>query len=403
MEMWKRNLIILFVGQFLVNASMSTVTPFLPLYLQQLGMKDPEEVRLWTSLIFGANLLTAFLFSPVWGKLADRYGCKIMLIRSGFSMALIITLMGFATDHLQLLLLRLFNGMLAGFIPAAIALAATNTPKEKTGYALGILHSGSVAGTICGPLLGGWMADAFGMSAVFSYTGLSIFLATLIVIFGVKEHFEMRKGQVKTSLIEDFRIIISKKPIPALYFSGFMIRFSMVGTLPLIPLYVQELVPSHQNLAFLAGLTTATLGIANMISAPKLGRLGDRLGSHYILIFTVAGAILFSIPQAFIQHLWQFILLRFCTGLCLGGMTPSLHVLLRHHAPEGMESRTYSYSNSALFLGGMSGSIVMGVTASAFGLPMIFLGSAFLLFLNHLWMRWTILPQIPDQQKGKTA
>ncbi|MEW9673066.1 MFS transporter [Ammoniphilus sp. 3BR4] len=127
--MWKRNLIILYVGQFLVNASMSTITPFLPLYLQQLGITDPEEVRLWSSIIFGANLLTAFIISPIWGKLADRYGRKLMLVRSGISMAIIITLMGFATNHIHLLLLRLLNGVMAG-------------------YALGILHSGSVAGTM---------------------------------------------------------------------------------------------------------------------------------------------------------------------------------------------------------------------------------------------------------------
>jgi len=165
MEMWKRNLIILYVGQFLVMAAMSTVTPFLPLYLQQLGITDPEEVRFWSAVIFGANLFTAFIFSPIWGKLADRYGRKVMLVRSGISMAIIITLMGFATNHFQLLLLRLLNGMMAGFIPAAIALTATNTPKERSGYALGILHSGSVGGTICGPLLGGFMADSFGFSA----------------------------------------------------------------------------------------------------------------------------------------------------------------------------------------------------------------------------------------------
>ncbi len=162
------------------------------------GHFAPAELncpRLWTSIIFGANLLTAFIFSPIWGKLADRYGRKLMLVRSGISMAIIITLMGFATNHIYLLLLRLLNGMMAGFIPAAIALTATNTPKEKTGYALGILHAGSVAGTICGPLLGGLLADSFGFSAVFSYTGLCIFAATMMVIFLVKENFEKKKGK----------------------------------------------------------------------------------------------------------------------------------------------------------------------------------------------------------------
>jgi DHA1 family multidrug resistance protein-like MFS transporter len=392
--MWKRNLFILYVGQFLAMASMSSITPFLPLYLQQLGITDPEEVRLWAGIIFGANLLTAFIFAPIWGKLADRYGRKLMLVRSGIGMAITITLMGFATNHIHLLLLRLLNGMMAGFIPAAIALTATNTPKERTGYALGILHSSAVAGTICGPLLGGLLADSFGFSAVFSYTGLSIFTATLIVIFLVKENFEKKGREEKTDFVQDFKKIVSRKPIAHLFVSAFIIRSAMVGTLPFIPLYVQELAPSQENLAFLAGFTTAAMGVANMIAAPKLGKLGDKFGSQYILIFAVFGAILFIVPQAFVQELWQLIVLRFCTGVCLAGMTPSINVLIRHYAPKGMESRTYSYSNSALFLGGLTGSIGMGAIASQFGLPMIFICSAVLLLLNNFWMKWTILAQI---------
>jgi len=137
-----------------------------------------------------------------------------------------------------------------------------------------------------------------------------------------------------------------------------------------------------------------------MITAPQLGKLGDRFGSQYILVYSASGAILFSIPQAFVQELWQFIVLRFCTGVCLGGMTPSINALIRHYAPEGMESRTYSYSNSALFLGGLAGSIGMGAIASQFGLPMIFMCSAVLLLLHNLWVKWTILSEIRLQREA---
>lgn len=152
-------------------SSLSCVTPFLPLYLQQMGLTDPKEVLSWTGLIYAANLVTAFLFSPIWGKLADRYGRKSMLVRSGIGMAVTITLMGFVTSPLQLLILRLINGMMTGFSPAAIAFTATNTPPERSGYALGILHASAVGGTICGPLLGSLLAVHFGFRAVFSSTG----------------------------------------------------------------------------------------------------------------------------------------------------------------------------------------------------------------------------------------
>jgi DHA1 family multidrug resistance protein-like MFS transporter len=394
MERWKKNLLILCVGQFLVMAAMSSIIPFLPLYLQELGITDPAEVRIWAGIIFGANFLTAFIFSPIWGKIADRYGRKMMLVRSGIGMAIVITLMGFATNHIHLLILRLINGTVAGFIPAAIALTATNTPKERVGYALGVLQSGAVAGAICGPLIGGLMADVVGFSAIFSYTGIFIFIATLIVIFFVHETFEKKENEEKTSFIEDFRKIAARKPILSFFMIALVIQLAMLGTLPLIPLFVQELAPNAQYLAFLAGLTGAIMGLANMLSSPQLGKLGDRLGSHYVLIFSILGAAIFTFPQAFVQELWQLITLRFFVGLCLGGMLPSVHSLIRHYAPEGMESRTYGYSNSAIFLGNLLGPIGAGFLASHFGLRSIFIWATVLLLMNVVWIKWILLSKI---------
>lgn len=393
---------ILYVGQFLAMASLSCVTPFLPLYLQDMGMKNHDEVVMWSGLIYGANLLTAFVFAPLWGKLADRYGRKLMIVRSGLGMAITITLMGVATSPVHLLLLRLVNGVLSGFGPAAVALTATNTPKEKSGYALGILHSGSVAGTICGPLLGGLLADEFGFRAVFFSTGGCILVATLIVIFWVKEQFEKSEPtEERTAFGQDFKRIVSQKPIGSLIVSAAIVRTAMIGTLPLIPLYVQLLAPNQENVVVFAGITAAAMGIANMITAPQLGKLGDRIGSHRVFFAAVGGAILFSIPQAFVQHLWQLIVLRFCTGACLGGLMPSFNVLIRHYAPAGMESRTYSYVNCACFLGGLAGSLGMGAIASGFGLPMIFFCSAGLLFITMVWMKWAVYPQIGRVEQVK--
>jgi len=306
-------------------------------------------------------------------------------------MSVTITWMGFVTDHLQLLLLRLLNGAAAGFSPAASALVALDAPRERSGYALGMLHSSSICGTICGPLIGGVCADRFGFAAVFSLLGISIFGATLLVIFLVQETFAAPERQERATFREDFNVIVSRKPLPALFVSAFFIRMATVGTLPLVPLYVQQLVPEQANLAFWAGVTTAAMGIANMLAAPPLGKWSDRCGAQYVLVFAVLGAAVFFVPQAFVQHLWQLIALRFCCGLFLGGMTPSLNVLIRRYAPDGMESRTFSYSNSALILGGMVGSVVMGAVASVCGLAAVFLCSAVILAIDVCWMRQTII------------
>ncbi|MGB8000433.1 MAG: MFS transporter, partial [Anaerobacillus sp.] len=308
MPKWKRNVWILFVSQFLVLGAMTMIMPFLPLYLQELGVEGESQISLWSGIIFGANFLTAFLFSPFWGRLADRHGRKLMVLRSGFGMAVVIILTGFATGPWSLLGLRLLNGIVSGFIPASIALVATNTPKKHVGYALGTLNSGAVAGAICGPLFGGLMAEAFGFRMIFNLTGVCILLAALVVLFLVKEETkpEPTAKKEKSNAIKDFKRVTVHSPMLSLMLVGFLVQFALLGMNPLIPLFVQQLTTGG-NVALFAGIAASVMGVANMMASPKLGKLGDRKGSQHVLYYSLIGAAIFSIPQAFVQDLWQLI------------------------------------------------------------------------------------------------
>lgn len=401
MVRWKRNLLILCIGQFFVMASMSSIVPFLPLYLQELGLTNAKEISFWAGLIFAANFLTAFIFSPIWGKLADKHGRKIMVIRSGIGMAITISLMGVVTSHIQLLFLRLLSGTISGFIPAGIALISTNTPKERMGYALGTLQAGAVAGSIIGPMFGGIMADSLGFQSIFIYTGLTVFIATILVWIFVKEKFEKEEVPVKSSHLQDFKKIIAVKPILAIFGVATIVQLALQGTLPLISVYVQELAPNAEKIAFLAGVTMAVMGLSNMLASPQLGKLSDKYGPSHILFFSVLGAAVFMLPQAFVFNLWQLIILRFLLGLCLGGMLPAINTLVRHYAPKGMESTTFGYSNSAIFLGNLIGPIIAGVIASNFGIRSIFVWAGILLILNAAWVKFAILTKSSSSVKKR--
>ncbi|ADU30873.1 MFS transporter [Evansella cellulosilytica] len=388
---WKRNLYILMVCQFFVMAAMTMIIPFLPLYLQELGVTDSQSVSRWSGIIFGANFLTAFLFSPLWGKLADKHGRKMMLLRSGFGMAIVITLTGFATGPWSLLLLRLLNGMISGFIPAAVALISMSTPKRQVGYALGLLQAGAVAGGICGPLFGGVMADFMGFRMIFYITGITILVAAFVVLFFVKENFEKKETRVKTNTMQDFKKIASTSPLMALFLVFFVVQCALIGINPLLSLYVQELTQA-QNLAFYAGLAMSVMGLANMSASPLLGRVSDKKGAHYVLLGALIFAAVITLPQAFVQSYWQLIAFRFLLGLCLGGLLPSINSLIRHLAPEGMESRTFGFSNSFMYLGTMLGPILGGWLASFAGIRSLFIASAILLLLNVMIVKIKVVP-----------
>lgn len=393
MARWKINLMVLWFGQFMVLSGMTMVIPFLPLYMQELGVTDEKSISVWAGLVFASNFATAFFFQPLWGKIADRYGRKMMLLRSGIGMAICITLMGFSTSVWHLLLLRMLNGTVSGFVPAATALVSTNTPRERIGFAMGVLQSGAVGGTILGPVVGGLLAGWIGFRNIFYVTGGLVLLAALLAGLVVKERFDRKKAasQPKASIYQGFLQIKSIPQLPALFAVTVMIQFAVLGTMPQMPLYIQQMHGNIDLLAFYAGLVGAVTGFSNMMFSPILGRLGDRVGSERVLAFCMIGAAIAFIPHVFVHNIWQLLLARFFLGIFIGGMLPSVNALLRTYTPDGMESRAYSFNTSALALGNFSGPIIFGLLIGWIGMSPVFLFSSVLLLINFFWVKRTLM------------
>jgi MFS family permease len=381
--------LILCFGQFFVMAGMTMVLPFLALYIQELGIHDPQQVSIWTGIIFGINFLSSFLFQPIWGRMADRIGRKIMLLRSAFGMAILICLMGLATSVWQLLILRILNGMISGFNPAAIALTSAATPKERIGFAMGSLQAAGVAGLIIGPLFGGLMAEHFNsFRPIFFITGGMLALAALLMLLLIRESFDKKAAgqQEQQSIFKNFSNLLKLRGMGSLFTMTFILQFALFSSLPMIALFVQEITDHSERVVFYAGLVGAITGVANLIASPILGWLGDRVGHKYILIGSLIGAIVTLIPQAFIQHFWLFLILRFIFGIFIGGLLPSVNALIRFITPQGMESRAYGFNSSFLSLGNFFGPIIGGVFVAFIGIHEVFLLSAVLLLVNLIWL-----------------
>ena len=144
---WQRNLWAIWFAELTSIVGFTVVMPILPLYIPQLGITDPQAVTFWAGAIFSAQAVTMAIMSPVWGMLADRYGRKLMVQRAMFSGAAVIGLMGFATSVQQLVLLRALQGALTGTVTAANTLVASTTPRERTGYAMGMSRATPMGGS----------------------------------------------------------------------------------------------------------------------------------------------------------------------------------------------------------------------------------------------------------------
>lgn len=379
MMYWKRSLWILWPANFLIAAGMSLIIPFLPLYIEQLGVHQIQNVEHWTGWIFSAQFITSFLFQPLWGSLADRYGRKVMLIRSAIGMGIVTALMGFVTSPGELLALRLINGLFSGFISMSISLQASITPDQEAGKSLGTLQTGQIVGTLIGPLIGGALSEIVGFEGVFFVTGGLILMAGLVVLFFIKEDTPSKKKR-ETTPKKDWR---SLKPLLPVFVAAAITQLAMMSIQPIITLYTRT-VYHGSHLTLIVGLVSAVTGIANLIGSPILGRIGDRIGQRKVLILSLFMAALAFLPQVLATNVNVLLAGRFLLGLFIGGMIPSLNVFVKKLAPAHLQATAFGISSSARFLGNLLGPLLGTFVAASYNIKDIFYMTMVFLLLNMI-------------------
>ncbi|MDI3298681.1 MAG: MFS transporter [Bacillota bacterium] len=367
MQPWQKNLYVLWLGDLLVAAAFSLVMPFLPLYLEELGVR--QGVARLSGLILSSAFVATALASPLWGALADRFGQKPMLLRSGLSLGLIYVLMAFARDAGQLFLLRTLFGLLSGFIPASTALVASNTPREKLGTALGTLQTASAAGNILGPLLGGLLAHFVGIQGTFLVSGAALWLATALVLALVREEF--RPSGVRQSILADLRQALAVPALRTVYGLLFCLQFGAMVIAPVFTLFVARIAPAAPEVA--TGLLFSLSGLAEIGAGPLSARVGQRLGYAQTLALGFGLAALFALPQAFARSFAQLAVLRTCLGFAFALTIVSGNVLMGLHSPAGFRGRAFGLLNSGNALAAVVASSLGGWVADLFDLGAVFL------------------------------
>lgn len=421
LEPWRRNVYILMVTSFVASSGMSVIMPFLPLYVEQLGVKDPKAISMWSAIAYSANFFAAAIFSPIWGSLADRFGRKMMMLRSGFGMGIIIFLMGTVHSVQALAGLRLLNGVIAGFIAASNAFVASNTPREHVGYALGLIQGASVAGNIMGPLYGGVMVHFLPVHYVFFATSAGLLIASSGVLLFVVEEFKRptvsiaplqigpgRPGglggpagpgarpqaAISRLLGNGLSVLVHRPVFLALLFGTFLAQFSQSTVEPIITLFVQTLKTPAAYLTIMVGMAFSAAGFSTFIAAPILGRYGDRRGSKRVLQLALAGAAALYLPQGLVQTGWQLLWVRLALGAFIGGIMPSIQALISRLTPGTQRATAFGLNQSAVYVGNFTGPLVGGLVSGWLGFRAVFFIASALLFCDLLW----ITRMAPDPQ-----
>jgi DHA1 family multidrug resistance protein-like MFS transporter len=374
-EPWARTLAVLLFAQVLSELAFSFALPFIPLYIQELGVADVTEAALWAGAMSGVFALVMAVLGPVWGALADRFGRRLMIQRAMFGACLVIGSMGLIGSVEQLFALRVLQGAVTGVVAAISTVVSLTVPRQHLASALGSMQAAVSVGTAIGPIVGGSFADAFGYRAAFLATGaLFLLCGALVTIFVAEPPREAPASGAGAAGGEPERLL--RREVLAVVGLMVVVKLAHTAPIPILPLFVQQLAPASGGIATTVGVVVAAAGLSSTASALLVGRISERYGRRATLLVCLALATLLSPLHGLVGSVAQLIALRIALGLVLGGMVPAIQALTTDLTPPGRRGAAFGLLATANALGNGGGPVAGSLVAAWLGIPAVFAATA---------------------------
>lgn len=379
---WKFCLAILTCNVVFMSSSYTMLIPFLPMYLtRELGV-DAASVNIWSGVVFSSTFLVSAVMAPIWGRMADRRGKRLMAIRASLLLSISYFLGGIVTSPLQLTFMRMFQGFASGLWPMELAIMTIYAPPKKLGICLGIMQGALTAGGIIGPLFGGILAEVFGMRMSFFLAAAALFLNFIVLVFFIKEPPTDTATGTDSPDAEGDKISLWKIPVIRLMLvSAALVQVVILIVQPILTTYISHLAGNLDNLVFISGLIFSLGGFSSAITAPLWGRFGQHQGFVKALRLSLVLAGIFFFVQAIPNTLYAFAASQFAIGLFFSGIYPSINAILAEKTSANIKGRVFGLMFSAQQVGAMGGPILGGVIATFLGMKYVFLAAGALLLV----------------------
>ncbi len=383
MSNWKRTFVLIWISQFFSILGFSIALPFSAYYIQELGVTDPVELRIWVALFAAAAPLALAIFSPIWGAASDKYGHRLMMLRANFSAMVVLGLMGAVRSVEALVVLRLMQGALTGTFTASQIMVAACAPEERSGRALGSLSAAVYSGAMCGAATGGLLSSWLGYRSVFFVGSILLCISAILILFSTEESHVPKEGQVPPTSS------LPKSSSRAAFVGAFPILILIAGVsfvrqfdMAMMPLLVQEIHGTLEGVSVRTGLLFAISAIAGTLSSIYLGRLADRIHPSKIGCISSLGSALTMIPQGLATAIWIMFPARFAMMFCTGGLEVTSQIWLSKMTPQKHKGIIFGWASTARAIGWVVAPLMSGAIAAGFGIRPVYYVSAVLFVLT---------------------
>lgn len=357
----RRNRLVTVAMVFAVFTGFAFVLPFLPLYVAELGVRDPGAAASWAGLLIGIGPLLAGLLAPVWGRLADRHGHKGIAVLALVAYVLLLALSAAVTRVEQLLALRIGVGLVGGIGPLGLAMATAQAPREETGRAVGMVQAAQILSAAVGPLAGGLLADAIGIRRTFLLTAALCAVALLLVAAFYREAGGADREAAAAAV--SFRAVTAVPGVLALLVVLFLVNFIGRSFTPILPLHLSELGLPHERLASATGILISVYSVAAAGSAAALGRLSRDRAPSGLLVLTLVGGAAAVAPMALVTRFEPLLALAVLLGLVAGGSLTLCYTIGGLMVPDAVRTTAFGFFSGAALFGGAVSPSVAGLVA----------------------------------------
>lgn len=383
MQNWKRIVYTMAAIQIGTGISIIGVVAFIPLFLtSELGVTDPGEAVFWAGLISGVTPFFVAIAAPFWSMQADRRGPRFALSMILFILGVVIAWMYFTRSPVELLILRMIQGMSGGFVAVGMSLIMNVTPKKQLTWAMGVFQASMVMGVMFGPLVGGMIADTLGYRMPFVIFCALSFLCLVAVRLMVPKRIGLEQARGREPFMKQLSYFMKNPVVRLMVMLQFLCNCGMTGIGPILPLYIKEMMGGDaMAVATIVGIIIFVAGATSVTSSLNVSRLAAWISMPKILIFASLVTGVNFILQYLMPEVWTLGFMRGLTGFSLGMIMPLANTILAQAVPAEKRTMVVGFSTSFALMGNVAGPMASGAIAMQWGYGMVFWSTAFCFFL----------------------